>query len=187
MPRTDILNDPERRVAVLDIEASGFGPQSYPIEVGVAIITTPAKPVGTWSSLIQPTEEWLSSGHWSPGSAQVHGISVGQLQRNGQPAPQVCAQLNALLKGAIVVTDAPTFDQPWLDRLFAAADAEQSFIVRNLDLVADSLPPDERRQFSHLLRRNPAPHRAEADAFRLAAMLLEARLGYPARRCAVVP
>jgi len=46
VPRSDILNDPERRVAVLDIEASGFGPQSYPIEVGVAIITTPANRLG---------------------------------------------------------------------------------------------------------------------------------------------
>jgi len=137
--------------------------------------------------LIQPAKEWLSSGHWSPGSAQVHGISIGQLQRHGHPAPKVCAQLNALLTGAAVVTDAPTFDQPWLDRLFAAAGAEQTFLVRNLDLVADSLLPDERHQFSHLLRRNPAPHRAEADAFRLAAMLLEARLGYPPRRCAAAP
>jgi DNA polymerase III epsilon subunit-like protein len=187
VPKTDILNDPEHRVAVLDIEASGFGPQSYPIEVGVAIITTAAKPVETWSSLIQPAKEWLSSGHWSPSSAQVHGISIGQLQRDGYPAPKVCAQLNALLKGATVVTDAPTFDQPWLDRLFAAAEAEQTFVVRHLDFVADSLLPDERRQYSHLLRRSKAPHRAEADAFRLAAMLLEARLGYPPQRRAAVP
>ena len=53
---------------ILDIEASGFGPGSYPIEVGLVLPDGDA-----WCSLIRPEPGWL---HWDPSAEQVHGTKV---------------------------------------------------------------------------------------------------------------
>ena len=52
---------------IIDLEASGFGRGSYPIEVGLCL--------GDSSShcfLVRPEEDWQ---HWDPEAEKVHGIS----------------------------------------------------------------------------------------------------------------
>lgn len=58
---------------VLDIEASGFGRGSYPIEVGIA------RADGSCCAfLIQPLDEWT---HWDPKAELLHGISRDRLMK----------------------------------------------------------------------------------------------------------
>ncbi|MFK4005129.1 hypothetical protein [Qipengyuania sp. NPDC077563] len=58
----DILTRSDRRVAILDIEASALGFRSYPIEVGVALVQGEPKLIETGARIIRPTASWLRSG-----------------------------------------------------------------------------------------------------------------------------
>ena len=177
--KASLLDRADARLVVLDLEASAFGPKSYPIELGIAVIQGPTSPIRTWSALIKPTDDWEANGLWSRQSAAVHGITIEELRREGRSIEAACDTLNALLRpAAAVVTDAPMYDQCWLDRLFGAAGKEQQFIIYDFERLAGCLTTDEYRQFVHLLERSSAPHRAGPDAVRLASAVLEARLGY---------
>lgn len=108
----------------------------------------------------------------------VHGISPSELE-HGKDVTTVCGVLKKLLRRTIVVTDAPDFDQAWLNTLLAAAGVDQGFVLQDFDLLPANLRPEEYRQFVLLLDRSSAPHRAGPDALRLASALLEVRLGRP--------
>lgn len=167
-------------LAILDLEASGLGYGSYPIEAGMALIRGSTQPIRTWSRLIRPTALWRESGLWWPESAALHGISLDMLEQEGEPIHVVCDLLNAVLaRAAVVVTDAPLYDQDWLDTLFRAGDREQLFTLQDFDLLTGGLDPDQYRRMVGLLDRAKAPHRAGPDALRLAATLLEAHCGSP--------
>ena len=64
---------------ILDIEASGFGPGSYPIEVG--FVTSDGK---AWCSLIRPESDWR---HWDEKAAAMHGITRGNIVGHSDIAP----------------------------------------------------------------------------------------------------
>ena len=51
---------------IIDVEASGFGPRSYPIEVGVAMEAD-----RRFSALIAPASDWT---HWDDEAEQVHRV-----------------------------------------------------------------------------------------------------------------
>lgn len=72
-------------LVVMDFEASALTLDSYPIEVGVAIATTPSSSIETWSSLIAPAPDWDLASHWDPDAERIHGISRWDLgrERNG--------------------------------------------------------------------------------------------------------
>jgi len=177
--RTNPLDRNDVRLVVLDLEASALGKGSYPIELGIAIIEGATNPIQTWSSLIKPTEDWETHGLWSPHSQAVHRITIEELRREGRSIHTLCDTLNALLHPAVaVVTDAPMYDQVWLDRLFDAAGKMQQFVTYDFERLAGCLTTEEYRNFVHLLERSVAPHRAGPDALRLASAVLEARLGY---------
>lgn len=178
----NILNRSDLRIAIIDLEASALAPTSYPIEVGVALIQAVGKPILSWSTLIRPTEAWRRDGEWSPASAAVHGISMETIEEEGHPVELVCDWVNALLGGrTIVASDAPRYDQDWLDTLFRAADREQLFTLYDFGMLMGSLNPDQITHLSHLLHWAKVPHRAGPDALRLASKLMEAHLGYPPR------
>ena len=80
---------------VLDIEASGFGAGSYPIEIGAVL-----RSGRSVSYLIRPEPEWS---HWSLEGEATHGIRREQLEREGLPVRYVAKALNELLKGEVVI------------------------------------------------------------------------------------
>jgi hypothetical protein len=66
---------------IVDIEASGFGVHSYPIEIGVAFND------GTkCCSLIRPGAAWT---HWDSVAEQVHHVSRSTLETHGKPVAEV--------------------------------------------------------------------------------------------------
>ena len=125
---TAVLNSPSslalRAPAILDVEASGFGRGSYPIEVGFV------EPSGTvFCSLIQPEPDWQ---HWDPSAELVHGISRDILRQHGKPPAWVAAQINQRLAGQTVYCDAWAHDYPWLARLFDSVDMVPAFHLQDL-------------------------------------------------------
>lgn len=95
-----------------------------------------------------------------------------------QPVEKVCDWLNGLLgSNTIVATDAPGYDQDWLDTLFDAAGLEQQFRIFDFQVLTRDFSADQHRHLEYLLRHDTAPHRAADDALRLASKLMETHWG----------
>lgn len=110
--------------AFIDIEASGFGRGSYPIEVGFV------DPEGQlFCTLVQPEGDWS---HWDAEAAALHGIERGLLHSHGRPCAWIAEQLNRRLAGQTVYCDGWAQDYPWLSRLFDAAETAPAFMLEDL-------------------------------------------------------
>lgn len=144
--------------AILDIEASGFGLGSYPIEVGFVLPDGQA-----WCSLVQPEPDWQ---HWDPNAAAMHGIERERLEKHGRTASAVCEALNQQLQGMVVYSDAWAHDYTWLNRLYEVAGRSPSFKLENLRALLD----DQDAARWHEVKRRVAAtaglqrHRASSDA-----------------------
>lgn len=112
---------------ILDIEASGFGKGSYPIEVG--LIRSDGK---TYCSLIQPAGDWKA---WSGEAQAIHGVPRQLLIEKGRPVEAVAQRLNELLAGTTVYTDAWGQDYAWLSLLHEAARIPMEYRVESLGVL----------------------------------------------------
>jgi len=112
---------------IIDVEASGFGGSSYPIEVGIALDDDTK-----YCSLILPAPEWA---HWDSDAEKVHRIARDILETYGKPLEEVAAHLNRLLEGKTLYTDGWVVDKPWLTTLFAEAGMEMKFQVSPLEMI----------------------------------------------------
>lgn len=113
--------------AILDVEASGFGAEGYPIEVGVALA-----PGERHSLLLRPEPAWT---HWDAAAERVHRIPRAVLEAHGRPVTEVAARLNDLLAGETLYSDAWVVDKPWLLALFHAARAPMRFELRPIEAI----------------------------------------------------
>ncbi|XGA79693.1 hypothetical protein OR573_14575 [Halomonas sp. CH40] len=113
---------------LLDIEASGFGRGSYPIEVGIA------RTDGSCCAfLIQPLDEWT---HWDPKAELLHGISRQRLQREGYPVRQVALWINDELRTlGKAYSDSWGYDNTWLSLLFHHAGIIPGFRLEALRIL----------------------------------------------------
>ena len=143
---------------VLDIEASGFGRGSYPIEIGFVL------PDGTaYCTLIVPDVDWT---HWDGDAERIHGISRALLHRHGRSAHEVATELNHRLAGRTVYCDNWAHDYAWLARLFESADISPSFRLRHLrelmsEYAVEHFDDTRARVARNLQLRR---HRASSDA-----------------------
>lgn len=143
---------------IIDLEASGFGRDSYPIEIGIAM------PSGeTECMLIRPEATWR---HWDNASARLHGIEREQLFRHGRPVREVADRVNFLLQGKTVYTDGWGVDQGWLSLLFDTAQRRQQFRLEALQSLFDERQFDVWNKIKNkIFAENPFPrHRASNDA-----------------------
>ncbi|PMR76268.1 hypothetical protein [Billgrantia endophytica] len=115
---------------LLDIEASGFGRGSYPIEIGLA------RADGSCCAfLVQPLEEWV---HWDPKAELLHGISRARLMREGLPIAQVARWLNDELSSVgVAYSDSWGYDNTWLSLLFHHAGMLPAFRLETLRILLD--------------------------------------------------
>ena len=115
--------------AIIDLEASGFGKGSYPIEVGYVL------PEGaTYCTLILPPPHWQ---HWDDKAQAVHHITREVLVSHGRPATEVALALNAQLRGRTLYSDGWANDYTWLSLLFDEADMTPAFRLDNLRSLLD--------------------------------------------------
>ena len=143
---------------VLDIEASGFGRGSYPIEIGFVL------PDGTaYCTLIVPDASWT---HWDGDAERMHGISRSLLQRHGRSAHEVALELNHRLAGRTVYCDNWAHDYAWLARLFESAAVSPSFRLRHLRELMSEYAAEHFDDTRDMVARNLQlrRHRASSDA-----------------------
>lgn len=160
--------------AILDIEASGFGRGSYPIEVG--FVSTDG---ALFCGLVTPESDWL---HWDDSAEALHGISRELLQRHGKPARWMAEQLNERLAGQTVYCDGWGQDYPWLARLYDAAGLRQSFRLDDLRRLLSEAEAQRWRGVTEAvrLRQQLKRHRASSDARVLQLALGEIKNGVAA-------
>ena len=150
----------------LDIEASSLRRGSFPIEVGVAWISI--VDIGSRAELIKPAPHWNRSS-WSPESEAVHGISRGVLASKGRPAEEVAEWLlNEIKRSDTVISDAPSYDQGWLDLLLATVGAKGDVRLVDFDEFVATVGLSKLKRIYAELDQRDIPHRAAADAERLA-------------------
>jgi hypothetical protein len=155
--------------AFLDIEASGFGRSSYPIEVGYVL------PDGSsFCCLIRPAPHWT---HWDPVAEKIHHIRREMLAQHGRSVIEVAQLLNDRLHGRTVFSDGWAHDYPWLAALYEEAEMAPSF---KLDSLRSLLSEREARDWqatralmSHSMVGER--HRASADARLLQSTLMRLR------------
>jgi len=143
---------------ILDIEASGFGNGSYPIEVGFAL---PDK--STHCYLIKPLEEWT---HWNIGAEEVHGIKRQILLEKGHSVEEVAEQLNHFLANTTVYSDGWGYDMGWVSLLFEAANMRMNFHIESLYTILseDQLVLWEKSRKIVMENLGIQRHRASSDA-----------------------
>ncbi|MCW8090430.1 3'-5' exonuclease [Alteromonas sp. ASW11-130] len=143
---------------ILDIEASGFGAHSYPIEIGV--VTGEGE---KYCSLIKPFSEWH---HWDEAAEEVHGISRDELLLHGQQGREVCLMLNRLLMGQTVYSDGWAVDYSWLRKLFAASGLAMGFSLSPIEMILNERQVEDWPLIkqSVLTKMKVPRHRASADA-----------------------
>jgi hypothetical protein len=154
---------------VLDVEASGFGRQSYPIEVGFVL----ANGVG-FCTLIKPEPAWT---HWDAEAEKLHHIPRDLALARGLPTADVARLLNTQLSGRTVYSDGWVHDYSWISVLFDAAGTAPRFRLENLRAL---LQEDQAEHWhdvkQQVARELGAPrHRASADARLLQQTLLRLR------------
>jgi hypothetical protein len=161
VPPTSAPN-PSRAVSlppcVLDIEASGFGRSSYPIEVGYVLNDGRAR-----CTLIRPPAHWS---HWDAGAEQVHGITRPTLLAHGKPAGDVARMLNGDLAGHTVYCDGWAHDYPWLALLFDEAGVAPGFRLESVNTLLDDAALGRLSALQSQARRvlGVSRHRASSDA-----------------------
>jgi len=143
---------------IIDIEASGFGKNSYPIEIGFI-----SEQGETWCSLIKPEADWQ---HWEASAEQTHHISREVLFEYGLNASKVAQQLNDRLQGMVVYTDGWIHDFIWLARLFDSADMAPHFKLEDLRhvLTSEQEVQWESTKCQVLAEMAVSRHRASIDA-----------------------
>lgn len=150
--------DKNRLPNIIDLEASGFGKKSYPIEVGFVLSNG-----DSYCSLIKPVDGW---NNWDKSAEQVHGINRDILLKAGKPVSEIALSMNNKLSGEIVYSDAWGNDSSWLGLLFDEANIPMCF---KMDSIRSILSEEQAANWhetkekvikSTVLKR----HRASSDA-----------------------
>jgi hypothetical protein len=147
------------RPAILDIEASGLGAHSYPIEIGVVLADG-----SKFCALLSPDPAWS---HWDPSAEALHGITRDLLATHGRALADVAHELNEFLGPRTLYSDGWVVDSPWLNAFYFAARVERIFRLSPLETILSEAQMmiwgEEKRRV--LEQFTAARHRASFDAF----------------------
>ncbi|MCH4091709.1 3'-5' exonuclease [Acetobacter sp.] len=155
----------------LDNEASSLDIDSYPVEIAWVRENGRSE-----SFLIRPESHWTD---WSEEAEALHGLSRDRLLREGSPAGVVARHFLATTENCRIVTDAPSFDRGWLQKLCEVVGEEAPAIYPVLEAWVEALR-SARRETSALEdatlldqvrmreeKRTRRRHRALPDALEL--------------------
>ncbi len=144
--------------AFMDLEASGFGGDSYPIEVGVALESG-----RTLCFLIKPSAHWT---HWDDSAAATHGITRELLEKHGKSQRIIAETLNQELAGKTLYSDGWNHDYSWLHKLYEEAELYPNFklesVLSLLDEQSMALWDEAKDKVIQIM--NLQRHRASSDA-----------------------
>ena len=158
---------------VIDIEASGFGRDSYPIEIGYVLPDG-----GGYCTLIRPEASWT---HWDLEAQRLHCISRATAVQHGRAPIDIARHLNDALFGQTVYSDGWANDYSWLGTLFDAADLSPSFHIENLRALLSETEAENWHAIKAQVSRelNLRRHRASSDARLLQMTLMRLRESTP--------
>lgn len=127
---------------LLDIESSGIGSESYPMEI--AWYNPSEQPCDCF--LIKPAQKWI---WWDDLSEELyHGIARSERDADGVAAEVGARRLNHGLRDQTIAVDGFEWDTFWLSRLFTEARVQPEFHV--VRLFPD--PPEFERPHRALFR-----------------------------------
>jgi hypothetical protein len=127
----------------LDIEASGLGSGTYPIEVAYA-----SSMEGKSEYLIKPTDDWKNNGLWcSNAEFSIHEISQDMLEKHGINPIDVAIALNDALCGKLVLCNDLDYDGVWLTQLFKAANIGVMFSLTDIRYIYEFWGEDKTHNF----------------------------------------
>ncbi|MBB3048940.1 hypothetical protein FHR99_003214 [Litorivivens lipolytica] len=151
---------------IVDIEASGLSPESYPIQVAwVGLDGGP--PDGFF---IVPAEGWT---YWDYNAQDLHGISRAKLLAEGISIYEACQRLNETFRGCELYSDAPGHDQFWLSQLFESAEVHDE--MPELASVFTLLTADETEEFIRICGLQRRTHDALSDCSDVREAIIRAR------------
>ena len=144
-------------IIILDIEASGFSDESYPVEIAWVSLDKTFHD----SFLVKPDEDWS---YWDEMSQYIHGLCRSVLQLGISPQDSA-ERLNKILLDKQVYSDAVQWDTFWIDRLYQKTDQKRDWQIIDIREIYDNY------DLSYV---NPGEmHRALSDADAIANSLLE--------------
>jgi len=148
------------RIGFIDIAASGRGPDSFPAEIGWAVLGG-----SSGAMLVKPAPSW-SHDAWDDSRADLHGIGWATLQQHGQVVDIVAEQLNRVFgPSSVVFSDAVDWNRFWVERLFDEVASTRTFEVldvwRGLSFLVSASTLKRTRANAASSNRQ---HRARADA-----------------------
>ena len=159
----------DRPVIFVDLEASGLGRESYPIEVGWSV-DDEQEPA---SFLVRPATSWRFD-DFTEAAQAIHNILYERLISHGIAVETACRRLDAAWTGAVLVSDNPAADGGWLNRLYQAASRPYPWRLVDFDVLDAALAIQYGGGYEKLAailndadRHWPVPHRAGPDAQRL--------------------
>ena len=139
----------------IDLEASGLGPQSYPIEIAWKNDFT-----GEQDSFLINPESTSNWDYWDEYAEEMHGLDRETIVSEGLDILDACKRLNETLKGQVLISDACEFDRFWMNRLFDAAKVKPAFKMAGLE---GALTKEQMIQFGFLAKAQRRKHRAMDD------------------------
>lgn len=158
--------------SVIDFEASGFGAEGYPVEVGIV------KGTGErYCSLIKPHPSW---NFWDPAAELLHGISREFLMAKGKPIDVVCREMNVFANSSVLYSDAWVHDKPWMTKLFFYAGITPYFELSPIESIVfeEQLELWDEVKQNIVASANFTRHRASNDALIIQTTYLESRRLY---------
>ncbi len=145
--------------SIMDIEASGFGADSYPIEIGYIDSLQ-----DRFCSLITPLVHWR---HWSRSAEQTHNIPRSLLFECGSPALELALALNQRLAGKTLYSDGWVVDLPWLRKLFFDVRIRPAFRLSPIEMILseEQITLWDQTKARVIETHQLCRHRASSDAF----------------------
>ena len=143
-------------IGVIDYEASGLDNNTYPIEIGIAIRESPKADIKIWSSLIQPSANWLSKGVWNLKSEEIHGISKKDLENAPELKNIVSASMD-FAKGIPLYFDGGKYDFYWHSQIVK----EYEKFTLNIKIIDEIV---DWKEYMGRLKNMTIKHRAGPDA-----------------------
>ena len=141
---------------IIDVEASGLGDNSYPIEI--AWVNRLNRHQND-SFLVCPDPSWT---FWDDYAEQsIHRIPRDSLLKDGVSVINACNRLNDALKGHRILSDAAQTDRFWIRKLFSCAGIQSEFSIGS---IYELIPGDKADVFQRRLKKESVPHRALEDA-----------------------
>ena len=124
-----IYTEPMFSPYFIDIEASGFGRGSYPIEIGIVNGVAP-----NFCHIVTPAEHWQ---HWDSGAESLHGIQRQMLLEQGMDMRELALLINQQFCGEVLYTDAWGNDNCWLGLMFDEVSVSPHFRLETIRKLLD--------------------------------------------------